>query len=87
MRGERLAALVEQGNPNGSSPHARGTRNPAGVTPACSPVHPRMRGERNQLHIVRVDVCGSSPHARGTQECLQIGHGNIRFIPACAGNA
>ena len=51
-----------------------------------SPVHPRVRGE----HVPRAGQfarnSGSSPRARGTQlQAVQL-RGEVRFIPACAGN-
>ena len=77
-------------------PHARrqrfipacagNARQQLGAGSLCS-VHPRMRGER-QLHDFQIlrDV-GSSPHARGTRTLRHGLNGDVRFIPACAGNA
>ncbi len=64
----------------------------AGNISKCSPVigrssvYPRMRGEHTSKGRSLLSSSGLSPHARGT--CLQGGTelGNVRFIPACAGN-
>ena len=46
-----------------------------------------MRGERRRLIIASRGSTGSSPHARGTREQADDSAGDVRFIPACAGNA
>ena len=46
-----------------------------------------MRGERGIHPQMVFSRCGSSPHARGTLRHAHGVPGNIRFIPACAGNA
>ena len=50
-------------------------------------VHPRMRGERWRASYERDHQRGSSPHARGTRGSPEFPLYNVRFIPACAGNA
>ena len=50
-------------------------------------VHPRMRGERQADLSTSMPLAGSSPHARGTLERLKDAVNDLRFIPACAGNA
>ena len=65
----------------------------AGNAPPCSsprtpmPVHPRMRGERRIRSQTLASLFGSSPHARGTLLYKLLGRPQLRFIPACAGNA
>ena len=54
---------------------------------SCQSVHPRMRGERMWRRSDTVGVRGSSPHARGTRQLLPGHLIEVRFIPACAGNA
>ena len=51
------------------------------------PVHPRMRGERSYADGVFACATGSSPHARGTRNRNNGPFVQLRFIPACAGNA
>ena len=50
-------------------------------------VHPRMRGERCVGVRSAARARGSSPHARGTRARFRKTAADIRFIPACAGNA
>ena len=50
-------------------------------------VHPRMRGERRRGTECSSPTTGSSPHARGTRQAPGRVYGQVRFIPACAGNA
>ena len=57
----------------------------SGATPGT--VHPRMRGERAAAAVAPPEVRGSSPHARGTPQPPAFQALEIRFIPACAGNA
>ncbi len=50
-------------------------------------VHPRVCGER-MASITRIlGESGSSPRVRGTRSAALTASGNLRFIPACAGNA
>ena len=64
----------------------------AGNTPligsqsAWFPVHPRSRGEHCRLRLRAEQPAGSSPLARGTLCLLPSLNGEIRFIPARAGN-
>ncbi len=50
-------------------------------------VHPRVCGERQSYGRVKPRACGSSPRVRGTPFLSFHFIGQIRFIPACAGNA
>ncbi len=50
-------------------------------------VHPRVRGERGCFDAPAQCACGSSPRARGTLGVRQMSTPEVRFIPACAGNA
>ena len=59
----------------------------AEVVHRLRPVHPRMRGERTAWMHPSIDITGSSPHARGTLGENKGDPVEIRFIPACAGNA
>ena len=58
-------------------------------TPRCqgATVHPRMRGERALSDEEQRRMDGSSPHARGTPVRVTVASADVRFIPACAGNA
>ena len=56
-------------------------------TDARGTVHPRMRGERRYTDEAGLDSDGSSPHARGTLKDPRHLTEELRFIPACAGNA
>ncbi len=51
------------------------------------PVHPRVCGERDLPRTLGSFLSGSSPRVRGTHRCSAHTSRNIRFIPACAGNA
>ena len=51
------------------------------------PVHPRIRGERGCAGTPHTLHLGSSPHTRGTRPRTGRVYGQIRFIPAYAGNA
>ena len=50
-------------------------------------VHPRVRGERLCVGNGFCAFTGSSPRARGTLCAGLLDATEIRFIPACAGNA
>ena len=54
---------------------------------ARTPVHPRARGERELSRCVPVSTRGSSPRTRGTPVAELAEGGELRFIPAHAGNA
>ena len=64
---------------------AGNTFSPAPLTPAKT-VHPRWRGEHGIGGDVVGHVGGSSPLARGTQVAGLFALGDLRFIPAGAGN-
>ncbi len=51
------------------------------------PVHPRVRGERRVPCRMTSGFNGSSPRARGTPQPADDDGRDVRFIPACAGNA
>ena len=57
------------------------------LRPGPSSVHPRIRGERPLSEQQLTDDNGSSPHTRGTLIVACVHLGQIRFIPAYAGNA
>ena len=94
---------VQRGSsPHARGTHLNGTHNPEKLRfiPACAgnaaradgrpglvSVHPRMRGERWTPPLLMPPSVGSSPHARGTLMVHAVHLGQIRFIPACAGNA
>ena len=65
---------------------------PAGNTracadsPRCPPVHPRACGEHPPLRVRGQNIFGSSPRLRGTPCRNGLICGNVRFIPAPAGN-
>ena len=50
-------------------------------------VHPRAGGERTMNNRAKFADTGSSPRGRGTHLCALLTGGNLRFIPARAGNA
>ena len=50
------------------------------------PVHPRACGEHGSQLFLCLCICGSSPRLRGTPAIQQEGAGQLRFIPAPAGN-
>ena len=50
-------------------------------------VHPRVCGERIFATLTTYLQSGSSPRMRGTRANASCGNGDIRFIPAYAGNA
>ena len=54
--------------------------------PSWTPVHPRACGERLKISAGSHDSTGSSPRVRGTAPACLLGHHNVRFIPARAGN-
>ena len=53
---------------------------------AVSAVHPRAGGEHMSSRCRRAPRCGSSPRRRGTLVLVLDHAGNVRFIPAQAGN-
>ena len=49
-------------------------------------VHPRVCGEHPTVSARHVDGTGPSPRVRGTREAIEGEVGQVRSIPACAGN-
>ena len=75
LRADRRFIPARAGNTHSASTAA------AGLT-----VHPRTGGEHVFCVAAIISCIGSSPHGRGTPVCRSIGHDNLRFIPARAGN-
>ena len=84
----------------GTPSQKRGRTLPCRFIPACagnacrwppaarsSPVHPRVCGERPLRPVRGSTISGSSPRVRGTLEQRHGVRPELRFIPACAGNA
>ncbi len=84
----------------GTPVHAWDQMRPIRFIPACTgnavaswarcvshPVHPRVCGERDKAPVRPNKQGGSSPRVRGTQAGRPRDQPEIRFIPACAGNA
>ncbi len=68
-------------------PACAGNASTAAAMPNSSPVHPRVCGERSDpLTSTRTGI-GSSPRVRGTRQGSRRMGSQVRFIPACAGNA
>src|SRR6185437_10928242 len=55
--------------------------------PSGRPVHPRARGELAHAILAAAVRPGSSPRARGTPVPRGVRRGDVRFIPARAGNS
>ena len=55
--------------------------------PMAKPVHPRVCGELRCAPRRPIDTIGSSPRVRGTPVQGMERGGQLRFIPACAGNS
>ena len=60
------------------------SRKPTSIPTA---VHPRVCGERMHICAEHPDCGGSSPRVRGTPVPVRAEGAELRFIPACAGNA
>jgi hypothetical protein len=85
MRGTRSARKDGRLDERFIPAHAGNT-----ISMACSrvmnAVHPRACGEHPSLHSTRAERSGSSPRMRGTRADLLVDLGDMRFIPAHAGN-
>jgi hypothetical protein len=68
-------------------PACAGNTAPHRMASCMSLVHPRVRGERLFHSCPAWSAAGSSPRARGTRDMRRKRRGELRFIPACAGNA
>ena len=68
-------------------PAYAGNATRSSLSPLNISVHPRIRGERPSTSSLGSRNAGSSPHARGTLGENKGDPVEIRFIPACAGNA
>ena len=68
-------------------PACAGNARASGATTRCWPVHPRVCGERAEWPAGLASAHGSSPRVRGTPGGDGARRRQLRFIPACAGNA
>ena len=84
-RGTLLAELLAQGRDRFIPARAGNTSKKKKTCPSLA-VHPRTRGEHSPSSTICPGIVGSSPHARGTRRCGLGRRGNVRFIPARAGN-
>ena len=64
-----------------------GNAHSVGQLASVGAVHPRVGGERNRVQSGPRCCSGSSPRGRGTHRNGANQTGNVRFIPAWAGNA
>ena len=87
MRGERIRCSTLIMSPPWFIPACAGNAPLSASGARLTAVHPRMRGERFFRIQTAVAGRGSSPHARGTHGCWWGSDREVRFIPACAGNA
>ena len=85
-RGTQLLAVDVPSSPR-FIPACAGNAALSALRRSWAAVHPRMRGERPHLHSGPGWAYGSSPHARGTHSSAAERLPQLRFIPACAGNA
>ena len=85
MRGT-LTVLLSQARRTRFIPAGAGNTEGRNYSGRRLSVHPRGCGEhgREDCEVARLD--GSSPRVRGTRRSGRPGHGQIRFIPAGAGN-
>ena len=67
-------------------PACAGNRIQGALDQATPAVHPRVCGEQGFIEAIGLKTSGSSPRVRGTVQVYAPGLGEIRFIPACAGN-
>ena len=84
--GERLWSIRRSAAMSRFIPACAGngpTRSPTWTAP---PVHPRVCGERSAFSASISSGPGSSPRVRGTVQVQGVQGGELRFIPACAGN-
>ena len=85
--GERSDMLLTKILRGGSSPRVRGTQGRLFGIVRMTAVHPRVCGERKQPATIAMNFGGSSPRVRGTLTAATPSRSDVRFIPACAGNA
>ena len=85
-RGTQLLAVDVPSSPR-FIPACAGNAALSALRRSWAAVHPRMRGERPHLHSGPGWAYGSAPHARGTHSSAAERLPQLRFIPACAGNA
>ena len=68
-------------------PACAGNSGTSGAARGSPPVHPRVCGELSYWCALRTPPIGSSPRVRGTRVAIVDCDGEVRFIPACAGNS
>ena len=86
-RGEQFGGAADFDGSGGSSPLARGTVEHGDPGGSRVSVHPRWRGEQEPRSWCATNPSGSSPLARGTDIEPDSQDGQLRFIPAGAGNS
>ncbi len=84
-RGEHLCTSSMRALFCGLSPLARGTLS-VSLAQIRKAVYPRWRGEHFALRLGVLKISGLSPLARGTHYAGILADGDLRFIPAGAGN-
>jgi len=86
VRGTRIRSCRRSFHPR-FIPACAGNADHPAVTQFGPAVHPRVCGERTSTSTSAQSFSGSSPRVRGTRERRNQHRGQLRFIPACAGNA
>ena len=84
-RGTQVALPIGAVNVRFIPAHA-GNNSPSHSGRLSPPVHPRSRGEHPTYSLIAMDGSGSSPLTRGTPGIGLRVLGDLRFIPAHAGN-